>query len=60
VSACPAYEPLLLDRAAGALAPGDAGRLEAHLSGCAGCRAEGAAFADVLDLVRLPPPSAEE
>ncbi len=44
--ACPAYEPLLLDRAAGELGPVDATRLERHLDGCPACRAE----ADAVDL----------
>jgi anti-sigma factor RsiW len=61
MSACAEYEPLLIERLAGELAPADAARLEAHLAGgaagtaCAACRAEAAAFGEALELVRLPP-----
>ncbi len=58
--ACPAYEPLLLDRAAGELGPADATRLERHLDGCPACRAEADAVALALSLAALPPvPPAE-
>jgi anti-sigma factor RsiW len=63
MTACPEYEPLLIERAAGDLSPADAARLEAHLTGpggCAACQAEGAAFAEALDLTRLPPPTEAE
>jgi len=63
MTACPEYEPLLIERAAGDLSPEAAARLEAHLSGpaaCAACLAEAAAFAEALDLCRLPPPSEAE
>jgi anti-sigma factor RsiW len=55
MTACHDVEPLLLERAAGALdAPGLA-RLSAHLLDCAACRAEGEALEETLALVRLPP-----
>jgi anti-sigma factor RsiW len=57
MSACHDFEPILLDRASGALDPAAASRLEAHLTGCAACRAEAAALDRTLSLVRLPPPS---
>jgi anti-sigma factor RsiW len=60
MTACRDQEPLLLDRAAGLIAPDDAARLEAHLAGCAPCRAEAAALATTLELVMLPPPDAAE
>ncbi len=60
MTACPAYEALVLDRASGDLAPGDAARLDAHLETCPACRAELAAYAETLALARLPGPSAEE
>jgi len=44
----------------GALAPDEALRLEAHLQGCAACRAESEAMAGVLAAAKLPPPSADE
>jgi hypothetical protein len=55
MTACPGYQPLLLDEVAGAIAPADAARLELHRRGCDGCRAEGAALAETLSLLRLPP-----
>ena len=55
MSACPSYQPLLLDEVAGAIDPVEAARLEAHRRGCPGCRAEGAALAETLSLLRLPP-----
>jgi anti-sigma factor RsiW len=57
---CPGYQPLLLDRAAGELAPADEARLAAHLAGCDACRAEGEALATALSLAALPPPSEAE
>jgi len=63
MTACAEYEPLLIDRAAGELSAEDATRLEAHLGGpgaCAACLAEAAAFAEALDLARLPPPAEAE
>lgn len=60
MSACPQYEPLLLDEAAGELPPAEAARLQAHRQACRRCREEGAAYAEVLSLVRLPPPDAAE
>ena len=53
--ACPAFEPLLLDRAAGAIDPADRARLERHLDGCPACRAEADDVARALSLAALPP-----
>ncbi|HEX9242615.1 MAG TPA: zf-HC2 domain-containing protein [Anaeromyxobacter sp.] len=58
--ACTDFEVLLSLRAAGALEPAEAARTEAHLAGCAACRAEAAADEAVLRLATLPPPSAAE
>jgi anti-sigma factor RsiW len=57
---CAEFLPLLSDRAAGELDPAVASRLDAHLAGCAGCRAEGEALATVLAMAALPPPSEAE
>jgi hypothetical protein len=57
---CPAFEPLLLDRAAGLLDDAGGVRLDRHLEGCTACRAEAAAIALALSLATLPPvPPAE-
>ncbi len=58
--ACKDLEVLLSLRAAGALEPDEAARVEAHLQGCAACRAEAAASRDALRLATLPPPSDAE
>jgi len=58
--ACKDLEVLLSLRAAGALEPAEAAHVEAHLQGCAACRAEAAASEDVLRLAKLPPPSDAE
>jgi anti-sigma factor RsiW len=55
--ACKDLEVLLSLRAAGALEPAEAARVEAHLAACPACRAEAAADADVLRLATLPPTS---
>jgi hypothetical protein len=57
VNACKDFELLLSLRSAGpgALEPADAARLEAHLAGCAPCRAEADGIAEALSLARLPP-----
>ena len=57
---CSAFETLLLDRAAGSLDAAASARLEAHLAGCEGCRAEAAAVEAALAAARLPPPSEAE
>ena len=57
---CPEFETLLLDRAGGALDAAAATRLETHLAGCQGCRAEVAALEAALAAARLPPPSEAE
>ena len=58
--ACPELEPLLLDRAAGELGEADTARLDRHLAGCPGCRAEADAVSLALSLAALPPASAAE
>ena len=58
--ACPELEPLLVDRAAGELGEADTARLERHLAGCPGCRAEADAVSLALSLAALPPASAAE
>lgn len=58
--ACHELEPELSLRAAGALEPAEAARVEAHLAGCPACRAEVARTEELLGLARLPPPSAQE
>jgi anti-sigma factor RsiW len=60
VTACKDFDLLLTLHATGALAPPEASRLEAHLAGCAACRAEAARDAEVLALAKLPPPSEAE
>jgi anti-sigma factor RsiW len=57
---CPDFEPLLLDRVAGALDDEGSRRLEAHLAGCFACRTEAAAIDRALSLAALPSPSSEE
>lgn len=58
--ACPEFEPLLLDRAAGELDPALAPGLARHLSGCPACRAEAETVERALSLAALPPlPEAE-
>jgi predicted anti-sigma-YlaC factor YlaD len=57
---CADYLPLLSDRAAGEIATADAARLDAHLAGCAACRAEAEALATVLSMAALPPPAEAE
>lgn len=58
--ACPEFEPLLLDRAAGVLDPALAPGLSRHLSGCAACRAEVDDVERALALAALPPPTEAE
>jgi anti-sigma factor RsiW len=60
VNACKDLQVELSLHAAGALAPDEAARVLAHLDGCAACRAEAAASAEVLALAALPPPAVEE
>ncbi len=57
---CRDLEVLLSLRAAGALEPDEARRVEAHLSGCAACRAAAEESEEALRLAKLPPPSAAE
>jgi anti-sigma factor RsiW len=57
MSCCPAFEPLLLERSSGTIHDADASRLEVHLRACPACRAEAAAFDDVVAMVTLPEPS---
>lgn len=58
--ACAEFESALLDRAAGALEPSVREKLEAHLRGCAGCRAEAESIALTLGLAALPEPTDRE
>jgi hypothetical protein len=58
--ACPEFEPLLIDLAAGDVPPADLARLEAHLAGCDACRAEAGVFGQALALAALPPPTPAE
>jgi predicted anti-sigma-YlaC factor YlaD len=51
---------LRASRAPDALDAADAARLDAHLAGCAACRAELEASATALSLAALPPPSEAE
>lgn len=55
MSCCPAFEPLLLERASGTIEDDAGARLAVHLRACPGCREEAAALEGVLALVRLPP-----
>jgi anti-sigma factor RsiW len=59
-SPCRDHELSLSLRAAGALEPDDAARLEGHLVVCPACRAEAEALAAALDLAKLPPVSDAE
>jgi predicted anti-sigma-YlaC factor YlaD len=54
---CREMEPALYDRAAGALAPGDAARVEAHLAACPACRAEAELVEEALALAKLEAPA---
>src|SRR5215467_12462656 len=60
MNACPEYELLLIDRAAGELGEADRLQVERHLADCRACAAEAEAFVKVLTAVALPPRSAEE
>lgn len=61
MSACAEFEPRLAERATGPLDhPVEARELDAHLSGCLGCRAELVAFQQAFELARLPPPAEPE
>jgi len=60
MNACPEYELLLIDRAAGELGDADRLQVERHLADCRACAAEAEAFVKVLSAVALPPRSAEE
>ena len=60
MSACRDLELLVSLGAAGALSPEESARLDAHLSGCAACRADFEASAKALGLARMPPPSRAE
>lgn len=57
---CRDHEILLSLRAAGALDAAESARVEAHLAGCAPCRAEADDLVATLELVRLPPVSEAE
>lgn len=57
---CSQLEPLLAERASGALSPADEARLSAHLAGCPGCRAQAARLEEALSLARVPAASPAE
>jgi anti-sigma factor RsiW len=57
---CRELEPLLAERAAGALSPVDEGRVTSHLAACEACRAEAARLEEVLSLARAPAASPAE
>ena len=52
---CPEFDLAISLRSTDALEPDEARRLEAHLAGCAACRAEAARADEVLLLAKLPP-----
>jgi hypothetical protein len=60
VNDCKDLEVLLSLRAAAALSPDEAARVDAHLATCAGCRAEAARDEETLRLAKLAPPSDAE
>ncbi|HSN92379.1 MAG TPA: zf-HC2 domain-containing protein [Anaeromyxobacteraceae bacterium] len=60
MTTCREWDALLPLHAEGVLDPAEAARLDAHLSGCAGCRAGLEAYAGALSLARLPPLSEAE
>jgi RNA polymerase sigma-70 factor (ECF subfamily) len=55
VDACAGFEVLLSSRVAGGLERGESARVDAHVAGCAACRAVSDATADVLSLAALEP-----
>jgi predicted anti-sigma-YlaC factor YlaD len=57
---CADQLPLLSARASGEIAADDAARLDAHLAGCAACRAEAEALSALLSMAALPPPTEAE
>jgi anti-sigma factor RsiW len=59
-TACRELELSISLRAVGALDAAEGARLDAHLADCPACRAAAASTADVLELVRLPPPTHAE
>lgn len=58
--ACRQLQVSISLRVAGALDAAEGARLDAHLGVCPACRAEVARTAELLDLVRLPPPTQAE
>ena len=57
---CTQLDPLIAERASGALDAASAATLDAHLAGCARCRDELAAWKETFGLARLPAPSDAE
>ncbi|HEY6097876.1 MAG TPA: zf-HC2 domain-containing protein [Anaeromyxobacter sp.] len=57
---CRDYDVLVSLHAAGALDAAETARVEAHLAGCAACRAEAGELAAALSLAALPPASEAE
>ncbi len=60
MKACPEFEALLMDRAAGELGESDRLVVEQHLTECPSCAAEANALQKTLDRIALPSRSAEE
>jgi len=57
---CAEMEALLAERASGPLEEAQASAVEAHLAGCAGCRASASEWEAVFSLVALPPSTLKE
>jgi predicted anti-sigma-YlaC factor YlaD len=55
MSTCAELESKILDRVAGAAAPGDAALLDAHLAGCPECRTWLSSCEEAVALAALPP-----
>ena len=60
MTTCRDLEVLVSLHAAGALDASESARVEAHLAGCAACRAVAGDLADALSLAKLPPVSDAE
>jgi anti-sigma factor RsiW len=59
VTTCERLESLIVERAAGTLAPEDGTELDLHLAACPACRAELQSYGEALDLARIPAPAGE-
>lgn len=58
MTACDRWQDLLSEQIAGTLSPAESAELEAHLSGCAGCRTELTELKAVVELLHAVPPVA--